>query len=115
MSHDHCHSHNDQSGSCCRSHEEQEHGECHDSCHDSCHDEENYDFTKVLLELADEVWMEVLRDKIKEQIISSNGKHLDKLAATVAEANNARWKSKMAAKKMCHEYKDKIEQALAGE
>lgn len=110
MSHDHCHSNKDQSCPCCSSHKGQEHGD-----HDSCHSEESCDFTKVLLELADEAWMEVLKDKIKEKIISANGKQLDKLAATVSEANNARWKGKMAAKRACHEYKEKIQQALASE
>lgn len=110
MSHDHCHSHNHQSCPCCQSHQHE-----HSECHGHSHEDECGDFSKILLELADEAWMELLKDKIKEKILASSGKNLDQLATTVSEANKERWKSKMAAKKQCHAYKDKLHEILGNE
>lgn len=59
--------------------------------------------------------MEVLKDKMKEKIIASNGKKLDQIAATVTEANNERWKHKMAAKRLCEEFKQKIHAAFSSQ
>jgi len=39
--------------------------------------------------------MELLKDKIKEQILSTTGKNLEQLAKIVSDANHARWKYKM--------------------
>jgi hypothetical protein len=61
-----------------------------------------------MLEMADEAWMEVLKDKIKQEIISSHGANLDKLAKIVSESNSCRWKHKMALQNSCHEYEAKL-------
>lgn len=74
------------------------------------HHHEDQDFSKELLEMADEAWMEVLYDKVKEHVIKSHSAHLDQLAKIVADANSARWKEKMALQKNCHDFKDKIDQ-----
>jgi hypothetical protein len=66
------------------------------------------DFSHKLFELADEAWMELLKDKIKQQILSSGGEHLDELAKIVAEANKERWKHKLSGKRACEEHKEKI-------
>ncbi len=96
--HDECCSH--EHDSCC--HEETEHHHHHDEGHEHC------DFAKKLLELADEAWMEVLRDKIKANIVASSGANLDRLAKLVSESNGHRWKSKLANKKSCDDYQQKI-------
>lgn len=108
MSHDQCHKEgcHHQQGSCSCSCKK-----CSCCCHDedhSCHHGEHEDFSQQLLEMADEAWMEVLKEKIKEQILSASGAHLDQLAKLVAESNAMRWKSKMSSQKSCNEYKDKI-------
>lgn len=45
------------------------------------------------LQLADEAWTEVLKEKIKEHI-RAESKGLDQFAKLVAEANYERWKTK---------------------
>jgi hypothetical protein len=100
MSHNHC-----DENECCESH-----GSC--CCHHHHHhnDDESHDghFSKQLLELADEAWMEVLKEKIKEKIIASSGGHLDKLAALVTETNHMRWNNKMTADRACEDFKKKL-------
>jgi hypothetical protein len=60
------------------------------------------------LEIADEAWMEILKDKIKEQILSSSGAHLDELAKIVSESNRDRWKHKIATNAVVNEYREKF-------
>jgi hypothetical protein len=92
------------------------HGECcsHDkNCHENhhhecCHHHEHEDFAKQLLEMADEAWMEVLKEKIKEEIRSTSGSHLEGLAKIVSEANSLRWKNKLSSQKECSQFKEKI-------
>lgn len=103
MSHHHCH-HDD-----CHSHD---HDHCcchsHHHCCDHHHHPEEGDFAKELLEMADDAWMEVLHDKIKEQVIASHSGQLDKLAKLVADTNSDRWKEKLKMKKDCDDFKDKV-------
>lgn len=105
--HDHHHHH--QHGSCCGA----------ESCcccggQDECHDHLG-DFASDLLELADEAWMCLLKDKIKEQILATNGKHLDELAKLVAGSNNERWKLKMAKKNTMQGFRAKMESFFSKE
>lgn len=76
------HHHHDES---CHHHEE--------ACDCCCHHHHKY--SEELLNLADEAWMEVLKEKIKEQIKSTSAQHLDQLAKLVTETNHERWKYKM--------------------
>ena len=59
------------------------------------------------LELADQAWMEVLKEKIKEHI-KANAKHIDELARLIAEANHERWKKKMDQKCSCGNFEEKL-------
>lgn len=118
MSHNHCdqgscghghgghgyHGHNHGRCHCC-------HGQCCCYCHDESCDHDHHEkgeFACELLELADQAWMELLKEKIKEQILASGGGHLDQLAKLVAESNRQRWQHKMASKTLCEEYKEKL-------
>lgn len=84
--HEHSHHHGDEEcSSCCGHHHE------HESC---CHSHHKK-YSDNLLALADEAWMELLKDKIKADILSTSGKQLEQLAKIVSEANHARWKYKM--------------------
>lgn len=83
-------------------------GQC--CCQKSCHEEQECHFSKKLIEIADEAWMEVLADRIKERIKASSGQSLDELAKIVVDANAERWKFKMAKKKGCHDFEEKVEQ-----
>lgn len=88
-------------------HSEHEHSCCHHE-----HEEHQYhhegEFAEQLLEMADEAWMEVLKEKIKQQIITTSGQHLDNLAKLVAESNKDRWKHKLSSHKVCQDYKEKL-------
>jgi len=100
MSHHHCCNH-DHHHSCCNHHSHEQ--ECHETSH-----HEHGDFPHQLLEMADEAWMEVLKEKIKEQIKATSGAKLDKLAKIVAEANNDRWEQKLQLLDIAHTFTDKI-------
>ncbi len=110
MAHHH-HGHEHQHDQCCSHHHDHccccEAGVCeihHD--HQSCHEHESY--ADRLLELADQAWEEVLKEKIKDQIRSSKTSHIDQLAKLVAESNNERWMQKLAAKKGCQDFREEI-------
>lgn len=70
------------------------------------------DMPDKLLALADEAWMEVLKDKIKAEIVKKSGAELDKVAALVAETNCAKWSHMVQGKMKCEEYKDKLKGLL---
>jgi hypothetical protein len=52
--------------------------------------------------------MELLKDKIKEHIMSTSGKHLEQLAKIVSDANHARWKYKMQEMGNHEEFESKL-------
>lgn len=111
----HGHHHSCHSKDSC--HSSHNHGRCcSSSCSCSCHhgeDESHHecDYAAAFLELADEAWMEVLKEKIKD-IIRSDDKKINELAAIVAQANNERWKKKMAKHDCCAEYEKKLHDCL---
>jgi hypothetical protein len=107
MKHHECHTHGDHQ-CCCSSHSHS--GNCcheHHS-HDCQEGHDHQDFAHRLIELADHAWMEVLQEKIKEQIIQTHGKHLDELAKLVADSNHERWNYKMAVDKSCKSFKERL-------
>lgn len=88
------HSHNPQGCSICY-HQHQCDCECHTHHHK---------YSDELLDLADEAWMEVVKEKIKEEILQHSGKHISQLAKVVAGANHTRWTCKLDEKKNQEEY-----------
>lgn len=54
--------------------------------------------------------MEVLYDKIKEQIITKHSDRLGELAQIVADSNSERWKHKLGLQKLNDDYKQKVAQ-----
>lgn len=75
-------------------------GHCHEEkCGEGCcHGEHHHHahFSHELIELADQAWMEVLYEKIKDKVRAKSDKHLDQLAEIVAESNQSRWHHKLA-------------------
>lgn len=67
------------------------------------------DFSQHLLKLADEAWMEVLKEKVKEKIRESDGTNLDALAQLISDSNGQRWKNKIGAQKAMNEFKAQLE------
>jgi hypothetical protein len=104
--HHHCpiHDHN-QNCTCCQ--HEHHSCTCPQHSHESGHHDQ-CDFAHKLLDMADEAWMEVLKEKIKEQVIATSGSKLDKLAKIVAESNNARWQQKLELLDIAHNFADKV-------
>jgi hypothetical protein len=102
MSHqNHCPIHGDHSCSCCP--------KCHEICHEHFHGEApKEDCLQNFLELADQAWMEVLKEKIKEHILATKGAHLKELAKIISEANQKRWQNKIAAKHGEQEFRDDV-------
>jgi hypothetical protein len=78
-------------------------------CHAKHCEEDQHDaFASCLLEAADEAWMEVLKDKIKEHILSTQNDRMSELAKIVSEGNSQRWKNKMEKKAGCSDFKEKL-------
>lgn len=101
-------------------HHHHEHECCCSECCSRCHaevcehhhhhpHEHHTDFAQQLIEMADQAWMELLKEKIKEQIKTSNGSQLDQLAKLVSDANHARWKNKISLQKGVGSFKDKLD------
>lgn len=115
MPHQHCHTHGHEDSCCSEGSQHECHsGECHShTCeckhhHEHEHHHDHEGFAHAFLELADEAWREVLKQKIKDQIIAHSGHRLDELAKLISETNYARWKNKMAAHRGCKEYEEKL-------
>lgn len=92
-------------------HHHHHHCECccnHCGAHHHHEHHADVDFSHQLLELADEAWMEVLKDKIRQQVESVNGSQLEKLAKLAAESNNERWKHKLALDQNQHQFKENV-------
>jgi len=61
-----------------------------------------------LLDIADEAWMEVLKEKIKEHIRANDHK-IDELAKIVSEINRERWHHKIAKHQICEDYEKRLQ------
>ena len=82
---------------------------CHSQQEESCHSEDKHaEFSNYFLEIADMAWEEVLKDKIKEHIVSTQNARMKELAKIVSEGNNQRWKHKMEKKRGCMEFQEKL-------
>ncbi len=89
---------------CCGMH----HCEC--ECHALHHHHQKY--ADQLIAIADEAWMEILKEKIKDQIRKTSAEHLDAMAKIVADANHLRWKHKMETRKVLEDYENHLEDLL---
>lgn len=115
MSHHECH----HSGHSCSSQHHHNHGSestccecrCHQTCDCQCHKKHKY--CDQLLELADDAWMEVLKEEIKKEIIKNSGDHLKKMAELVASANHKRWSEKMAEKRDFESFEEELKNLMS--
>ena len=95
-------------------HEHHEGGDCSCGCghgnHGHHHHEEGggCNCGEKFLQIADEAWREVLKEKIKAKILAHKGDHIEKLADIVAMANGEKWKHIISAKTKCHKFKDEL-------
>ncbi len=63
---------------------------------------------EFLLQLADQAWAEVLKEKMKEHILATQKDRMAELAKIVAEGNNQRWRFKMEKKQGCKSFKEQL-------
>jgi hypothetical protein len=56
--------------------------------------------------------MEVLKDKIKEQILKQSGDHITKLAKLVSQTNHAHWTDKIDEKKAVDSFEQQLWELL---
>lgn len=97
-------------GTCgCSCHTKSDYEE-HECSHE--HHQKHHDYADELLELADDAWMEVLMDKIKEEILAHSGDHLTQLAKLVTTTNHERWKDKLAQKYNCEHFREELRQLM---
>ena len=71
-----------------------ERGICHEPSANPCQTggkEQECNMHEKFLCLADEAWMELLKEKIKAEIEKSGGAKLNALAKLVAETNGRKW------------------------
>lgn len=69
--------------------------------------EKSCNMADKFLELADQAWMEVLKEKIKENI-KANAKNMDDLARLISEANHEKWQKKIESKKCCGGFEERL-------
>lgn len=86
-----------------------EHCQCGDKIPQQ-HHEEHCHCEEKFLKLADEAWMEVLKDKIKCQIEKNQCESMDKLAEIIATTNTDKWKHQIMIKSKCEEYKNTLKE-----
>ncbi len=81
--------------------------ECCHHHHDAHHEEKNK--VDYFLELADEAWEEVLKEKIKEYIRGTQNDSMVKLAKMVAEANHKRWRNNIEQEQEEHYFMEELQ------
>lgn len=64
------------------------------------------------LHLADKAWMELLMERIKEEIRVADGQNIDELAKAICAYNRSRWHAKLTEKTSSEEYEEKIKQMM---
>jgi hypothetical protein len=99
-------------------HQHEENYGCGCGCGCGCgsqhhHHEEGCKCAEKFLEIADEAWKEVLKEKIKAKILTHKGEHMEKLAEIIAKANGEKWKHIISAKTKSNEFKDSLKEFLS--
>jgi hypothetical protein len=62
--------------------------------------------------LADEAWMEVLKEEIKKDIIKNSGDHLKKMAELVSRTNHKRWAEKIEEKRNVETFEEDLRELM---
>lgn len=65
------------------------------------------DWADELLELADEAWQKVFKEKLMERIRANDTK-IDQMVDIVAEANHMRWCNKLKHEQTAWNYEDQL-------
>ena len=91
--------------SCCESNKE---SECcsEKSC---CEDDSK---GKMMMEIANEAWTELMKDKMKAAYEKAKGDKMDKVAHISVEACMAYWANKMKSQAAWEEFEEKLKNAM---
>lgn len=79
-------------------------------CNESC--EESMDHGKMIMQLANEAWAELMKEKMKAAYEKTMGEKMNKVALVGVEACIAYWTQKMKEEGACHEYSEKLKKAM---
>ena len=80
-------------------------------CNDSCCDSE-MSKGKMFMNLAEEAWMELMKEKMKAAIEKASGPKMDKAAQVAVEASIAHWADKKKKEAVCAEFEEKLHRAM---
>jgi len=83
--------------------------------HHAKHDEEQHSCEEKFLKLADDAWMEILKEKIKNEIEKNQGESLEKLAEIITKTHCEKWKHEVNIKSKCEEYKKTLKNFFSSE
>lgn len=86
---------------------------CHRKCDCPCHHHGKY--SEQLLKIADEAWMELIKEKIKEDILKHSGDHITQLAQLVSRSNHKRWTDKLSEKKNLDDFNEQLQKLITGQ
>lgn len=87
-----------------------DHHHCECCCHH--HHDEHKNFAEQLFELADQAWMEVVKEQIKEEIRKKPSDHIHQLAKLIAESNTVRWKEKLSIMKLHRDFEARLSEVF---
>ena len=80
--------------------------------HKDCCEDSSMDHAKMMMDLANEAWSELMMDKMKIVYEKAMGDKMNKMAAVGVEACIAYWTNKMKEKGSCAEFEDKLKKAM---
>jgi len=87
------------------------------SCGDKkqdCGSDECCDMAKEMMNLANQAWAELMKEKMKKEFEKVNGERMNKIAAVGVAGCNDFWQHKMQAKAGCADFSEKLKQAFMG-
>jgi hypothetical protein len=73
---------------------------------------EEQDMNSMLMDIGDEAWMELMKEKMKKHLEKTNGANMDKIAQIAVEIGTEMWKNKMMQEQKEKENEDKMMKAM---
>ena len=88
-------------------------GCCGEKQHSGC-SSSGCDTTDMLMQLAEDAWAGLMKEKIKKAYEAKIGKQMDKTAEAAAQAAIDYWQWKMQGKAGCEQAKESIKKTMMG-
>ena len=83
-----------------------------ESCCCECSCSESNDLSKMIMQLANEAWGELMKEKMKAAYDKAVGDKMNKAAQVGVEASMAFWSGKMKEKASFAEFEEKLKKAM---